>query len=361
MSFQMASRIFPSMEPVAIKLLQTLDPETAHALALLLLKFGVGYPRQITTYDKLQTRLAGIDLENPLGLAAGVDKNAFLLQSIFKMGFGFVEVGGVTVKPQKGNSKPRVFRVKGKDAIINHLGFNNIGMEKVNKRLKTFGKRNVVGLNIGVNRDSVDRVSDYNKVLEACGNNLHFATINVSSPNTKKLRELQQSAFLDDLLSSIKETNTNLNKKIKIFLKISPDLEYSNLEKIVRLCDIHNISGIIATNTTAEIRKTISSSITEKGGLSGKPLFLKSTKIVARIAVITEGKLPLIGVGGIASGKDAFTKISAGATAIQLYTALTYQGPSLVFKILTELNDILEKLGFNNIEEAVGISKEKFL
>ncbi len=344
-------------QKVGLKFLHAIDAELAHNIALGYLRFKTFHLRQETLYPKLQTQVAGINLPNPVGLAAGFDKNAVAIRSISNLGFGFLEVGAVTPEPQSGNPKPRVFRLKSEKAIVNHYGFNNDGMLKINHRLKKFNKKSILGLNIGANKNSANMANDFTKVLQHCAENIDFATINISSPNTNQLRDLQQKDKLNNLLSLITETRLNLSNPIPIFIKISPDLEFQYLEHIVSLAHQYKLAGIIATNTSTDYRILKNPDDFHVGGVSGAPLLTKSTKVLARLSIISEGKIPLIGVGGICSGKHAFEKICAGASAVQLYSALTFYGPELIYSILADLNKFLDQSGYGNISDAVGIKK----
>ena len=346
------------LERIGLKFLHTIDAELAHNIALQYLRFTTFQKKQKNLYPKLKTKIAGIELPNPVGLAAGFDKNAVALKSLSQIGFGFTEIGAVTPQPQSGNPKPRAFRIKSQKAIVNHYGFNNDGMLKVNKRLAKFSKKSILGLNIGANKYSSNMVSDFIEVLACCTENIHFATINISSPNTKNLRDLQSEKHLNYLLSSLTNSDTYLSSPIPIFIKISPDLNYKQLEHIVALAKQYKIAGIIATNSSTDYRILKDKEKFYKGGVSGQPLFTKSTKILAQLSVISEGKIALIGVGGISSGKDAFEKVCAGASAVQLYSALTFNGTALLSSILRDLNNLVEDNGFNHISEAVGIKKD---
>ncbi len=348
-------------EKIGLKILHKLDAERAHNLALTYLKLKTLNTAQDIRYPKLKTQIASMNLPNPVGLAAGFDKNAVALKGISQLGFGFIEVGAVTPKPQPGNPKPRAFRIKSETAIVNHYGFNNDGMIKINGRLKKFARKSLLGLNIGANKNSLNMASDFVKVLTHCSKNIHFATINVSSPNTKNLRDLQEKENLNELLFLLTETQKDLDNPTPIFIKISPDLEYNDIEQIVTLTHDYKLAGIIATNTSTDYQILGKENTFSEGGISGRPLFTKSTKILAQLSLISEGKIPLIGVGGITSGRDAFEKICAGASAIQLYSALTFFGPSLLPTLLKELNTLLESNGFNHISEAVGTKKHKYV
>ena len=348
------------IQKIGLKFLHAIDAELAHSIALRYLQLKIFYLNQATLYPKLQTQVAGINLPNPVGLAAGFDKSAIAIRSISNLGFGFLEIGAVTPNPQTGNSKPRVFRLKSEKAIVNNYGFNNDGMLKINHRLKKFKKKSIIGLNIGANKNSLNMANDFTKVLQCCAENVHFATINISSPNTNKLRDFQQKNKLNDLLSLVTESRRNLSNSIPIFIKISPDLDSNELETIVDLAHQYKLAGIIATNTSTDYRILENSKNVLKGGVSGAPLLTKSTTVLARLSIISEGRIPLIGVGGISSGKDAFEKILAGASAVQLYSALTFYGPKLIYSILADLNKFLEDRGYNNISDAVGIKKYEY-
>ena len=347
-------------EKIGMKILQNLNPELAHNIALLYLRSNVYSKRTIPNYPKLKTSLSGLTISNPIGLAAGFDKNGFAINSLSNLGFGFTEIGAVTPHPQLGNSKPRAFRLKHEKAIINHYGFNNCGMVKVNNRLQKYNKKSVVGLNIGANKNSLNMKDDFSKVLTYCGDNINFATINISSPNTKHLRDFHNKGQLKELLSEVISTNSQLLAPIPIFIKISPDLDLTQLEEIVAITDQYRLAGIVATNTSTDYGLLKDAKRFSEGGISGAPLLDKSTKILAQLSVISDGKIPLIGVGGVSSGAEAFMKICAGASAIQLYSALAFVGPSLITSILKELNTILDINGFNNISEAVGFKKVEY-
>ena len=348
------------LQKIGMKVLQNLDPELAHNIALLYLQARIYSHIKVPNYPKLNSFLSGIPISNPMGLAAGFDKNGVAINPLSQMGFGFIEIGAVTPKPQPGNQKPRAFRLKSEKGIVNHYGFNNDGMHKINTRLEKHSKKTVVGLNIGANKNSHDMKADFSKVLTYCGENINFATINISSPNTKHLRDFQNKEQLKELLSEVISTNNRLLAPLPIFVKISPDLDLTQLEEIVLLTDQYRLSGIIATNTSTDYQILQNPKDFSKGGISGAPLLHKSTKILAQLSKISEGKIQLIGVGGVSSGAEAFTKICAGASAVQLYSALAFHGPSLIQSILKELNTILDTYGYDNISEAVGSKKNKY-
>ena len=343
-----------------MKVLQSLDAELAHDIALFYLRTNIFSQIKIPHYPKLKTSLAGVTISNPIGLAAGFDKNGVAIQALAQLGFGFIEIGAVTPNPQRGNAKPRVHRLKREKAIVNYYGFNNAGMVKVNNRLQKYNKKSTIGLNIGANKNSPNMKDDFSKVLTHCGENINFATINISSPNTKHLRDFHKKEQLKELLSEVTTANQLLLAPIPIFIKISPDLDLNQLEGIVTLADQYRLDGIIATNTSTDFALLKDPKNLVMGGISGAPLLNKSTKILAQLSVISEGKIQLIGVGGVSSGAEAFIKICAGASAVQLYSALAFVGPSLIINILSEINTILDIHGYNNISEAVGSKKVEF-
>ena len=348
-------------EKISLKLLNKLNPELSHNLAIKAL--GLKLIPSITNYSapSLNINFAGLNLENPIGLAAGFDKNAEAINSLSKLGFGFLEIGGVTPLPQDGNPKPRLFRLQRDKAIINRLGFNNKGMKVIGSKLKRSFSKVPVGINLGANRDSKNRIEDYSKVLLECGDFVDFATLNISSPNTSKLRELQEPDNLKSLLLKLEGVKKKLKKNIPIFVKISPDLKDQALEDLINVVTASNVDGIIATNTTISRRNLTSSSRNEIGGLSGKPLKDISTRMIAKISHVTNGSLPIIGVGGVSSAEDAYDKICAGASAIQLYTALVYEGFSVINKICFGLDKLLHADGHQELKTAIGSKKEKWL
>ncbi len=299
---------------------------------------------------RLHTTLAGMALPNPVGLAAGFDKNAQTLPSIFRQGFGFAEVGTITPKPQAGNPKPRVFRVPAHEAVINRLGFNNDGLEAAVRNLKK-PQHGIVGANIGKNKTSEDAVADYVTGLRGVYENCDYITVNISSPNTAGLRDLQQGDALAELLSALLETRATFATCKPIFVKIAPDMNDEQLEAVVGLAQDKALDGLIISNTTIERPAGIPN---EQGGLSGKPLFEASTNMLRKAYALSGGALPLIGVGGIASAEDAYTKIKAGATAVQLYTALVYHGFDLITQIKRGLLERMEQDGVSEITQAIG-------
>jgi dihydroorotate dehydrogenase len=340
----------------ALPLLRRLPPERAHELTIRGLAAGAA-PRQVTPDDPiLAVRLWDLAFPNPVGLAAGFDKNAEVPDAMLRWGFGLVEIGTVTPRPQLGNPKPRLFRLTQDQAVINRMGFNNQGLEAVAARLARRQRRGVLGANLGKNRDSADAAADYCRGVAALGPYADYLVINVSSPNTPGLRDLQRRSEVGVLIGAVAAARDKLaGNHPPVLLKIAPDLTRQEQEDIAEVALSSAIDGLIIANTTiarpAELR---SPDAPEPGGLSGAPLFQPSTRLLAEMYRLTRGALPLIGVGGIASGADAYAKIRAGASLVQLYTALAYQGPALVGRIKRELADLLRRDGFGSVAEAVG-------
>lgn len=349
------------VERAGLAALHLLDPETAHGLSLRALSLGlVPLPGAVTS-PRLRTRLAGLDLPNPVGLAAGYDKNAEAVGPLTRAGFGFVEVGAATPLPQPGNPRPRLFRLPEDGAVINRFGFNNDGAGAIAARLARADRRVPVGLNLGANKASADRAADFARVLAAAGPHIDFATVNVSSPNTERLRDLQGKAALSALLAGVLATRDALARPVPVFLKIAPDLSEAELADVAEVALASGIDAIVATNTTLARDRLKGRHRAEPGGLSGAPLFERSTRVLARLSHLTGGRLPLIGVGGISSAEDAWAKIRAGASAVQLYTAMVYRGLSLVTEIARGLDARLAREGFTNVAEAVGSGREDWL
>lgn len=338
--------------------LHRLDSEMAHGLSIRALSAGLVPLPGACESPRLRTRVAGLDLPNPVGLAAGYDKNAEAVTPLTRAGFGFVEVGAATPLPQPGNPKPRLFRLTSDRAVINRFGFNNEGSAAIAARLAKAKRHVPVGLNLGANKTSADRAADFAKVLATCGPHVDFATVNVSSPNTEKLRDLQGKAALSALLAGVLATRDGLPRRIPVFLKIAPDLSEAELVDVAEVALASGIDAVIATNTTLSRDGLTSRHAAEAGGLSGAPLFEKSTRILARLSDLTEGKLPLIGVGGVGSAEDAYQKIRAGASAVQLYSAMVYQGLSLITEIVKGLDTLLARDGFATVAEAVGTGRK---
>jgi dihydroorotate dehydrogenase len=349
------------IEKIGLAVVNRMDPETGHKLAIKSLNMGLVGGKGPYTSPRLRSTVAGLDLPNPIGLAAGFDKNAQAVAPLLKAGFGFIEVGAATPLPQDGNPKPRLFRLTEDHASINRFGFNNEGMRVIANRLSQRPATGIVGLNLGANKTSSHRAIDYVKVLEVCGPYVDFATINVSSPNTEKLRDLQGRSALSALVAGVMETRDQLGVKIPIFLKVAPDLTPRDIEDISYVARMARIDAIITTNTTLTRDGLVSEHAHETGGLSGQPLFEMSTRVLAQFSAVLENEVPLIGVGGIASAEQAYAKIKAGASAVQLYTALVYGGFPLVNKIAKDLDYLLEKDGHQNISDAIGIEKDSFL
>ncbi len=330
-------------ERAALAALHRLDPERAHDLSLRALRSGlIPMPGPVTS-ERLRVRLAGMDLPNPVGLAAGYDKDAVALAPLMRSGFGFLEVGAATPRPQPGNPRPRLFRLPADRAVINRFGFNNAGIGAIRPRLAARPDGIPVGLNLGANRDSADRAGDFAELLRAAGPSIDFAVVNVSSPNTAALRDLQGPAALRALLCGVMDARGA--GRVPIFVKIAPDLEPAALDEIAGIALEAGVQGIVATNTTLSRDGATGPRAAEAGGLSGTPLFERSTRVLARLSHATDGRLPLIGVGGVATAEDALTKIEAGATAVQLYTALVYGGITLAARLPRELDALLAARG----------------
>ena len=345
-------------ERTGLAILRQFEPELAHRLSLLALKAGLAPAGRARKSPRLSVSLAGMELSNPLGLAAGYDKNGEAIRPLLKAGFGFIEIGAVTPRPQYGNPRPRLFRLDDEEAVINRLGFNSQGAAAVARRLMRREPQGVVGINIGPNRDSQDRTGDYVSVLEACGRFVDFATINVSSPNTRGLRDYQAADVLERILEDVLEQRARLDDGPRIFLKVAPDISEREVESIAAVALAGRVDGIIATNTTLGRRGVTSSLASETGGLSGRPLFDRSTLVLRQFHRATGGQVPLVGVGGISSGRDAYIKIRAGATALQIYTGLVFHGLSAVAVILDELDKLLKQDGFNSVAKATGADSD---
>ncbi len=349
------------IERAGLAALHRMDPETAHGLSLKALNAGLVPLPGLVTSPRLACTLAGMPLANPVGLAAGFDKNATALKALARSGFGFLEVGAATPLAQPGNPKPRLFRLTEDRAAINRFGFNNDGMQAIATRLKARPRSLPIGLNLGANKTSADRAADFAHVLAACGPHVDFATVNVSSPNTEKLRDLQGPAALTALLARVMEVRDGLATPIPVFLKIAPDLTPEEIAEIGEIAVAAGLAGIIATNTTLSREGLKSAMRNEMGGLSGAPLFEKSTRVLAQLSQATQGRLPLIGVGGISSAEQAYAKIRAGASAVQLYTAMVYHGIGLAARIAQGLDALLEKDGFASVADATGTGRADWL
>ncbi len=348
-------------ERLALAAFHKMDPEAAHGLALKALSTPFAPRPGVTTSPRLKTSVAGLDLPNPVGLAAGFDKNAVAVSPLMQSGFGFLEVGAATPRPQPGNPKPRLFRLSEDQGVINRFGFNNDGVETIADRLSMRPSGIPVGLNLGANKDSDDKAADFAKVLAVAGAHVDFATVNVSSPNTEKLRDLQGKDALAALLAQVMDAKVALPKALPVFLKIAPDLTDAELSEVAAVARNAGVDAIIATNTTLDRSSLSSPHKGEAGGLSGRPLFAKSTRVLARLSQELGEDMPLIGVGGISSGADALAKIKAGASAVQLYSALTYQGLSLVGDIVREIDKAVSDAGANSVSDLVGTEVERWL
>lgn len=338
-------------------LLQKADPELAHSLAIKFLKNNY-LPLNLLASQaspKLEIDVLGKVFKNPIGLAAGFDKNAEIYNSIFKLGFGFAEVGTITPLPQYGNPKPRVFRLAEDEAIINRLGFPSLGMEKVKATIQNNEPTGILGINIGPNKESTSKIEDYLKCFEYFCNLCDYICINISSPNTPNLRDLHEKNKIEELLVAIKSKQKQLNNTTKVLLKISPDITKKNISELATIALNQKIDGVVLTNTTIDRNKNLKSpNQGELGGLSGKPLQQSSNFIIKEFYKIIEKKIPIIGVGGVFDGKSALDKIKSGASLIQLYTSMVYEGPYVANKINKELELLLETEGFENLKDAVG-------
>ncbi|SEI23237.1 quinone-dependent dihydroorotate dehydrogenase [Tardiphaga sp. OK245] len=348
-----------AFDAFSLPMLRMLDAEDAHRLAIRGLRM-LPYARPRPDDPKLAVRAFGLDFPNPVGIAAGFDKNAEVPDALLRLGFGFAEIGSVTPKPQSGNPRPRIFRLERDEAVINRLGFNNDGAEVVLRRLAARAQNGgIVGVNVGANKDSPDRTQDYVRLIETFAPVASYFTVNVSSPNTPGLRNLQQAAELDDLLARVIDARERVRKNAgdsPVLLKIAPDLSLADLDDVVHVARSRGVDGMIVANTTIGRPSTLREQARskEQGGLSGRPLFRLSTRMVAETFVRVEGAFPLIGAGGIDSGGAALTKIRAGASLIQLYSALVYKGVGLVDSIKADLSSTLLRTGRDSLSEIVG-------
>ena len=334
-----------------------LDPETAHNLAIKSLKFN--FVPNILDEDKnnplFKTKLLNQDLDNPIGMAAGFDKNAEVYNSLFKLGFGFVEVGTITPLKQYGNSKPRVFRLVEDEALINRLGFNNYGALKIKDKIKSNNQNGLLGINIGPNRDTLNKSNDYIECLKIFHDLADYITINISSPNTKDLRNFHDQIKLNDLLKNINLEKKNLKSKTPIAIKVSPDINDKEINKICEVLLTNDVHLVIVSNTSDSSRENLKNNQKyQKGGLSGKPIEEKSNKLISKFYKILKGRIKIIGVGGVDSGKSAYEKFLAGADYVQLYTGMVFRGPNIVNMIKKELKELLLKDGVKNYTEIIG-------
>lgn len=347
----MIEKLYKKLFPI----LSLIPPETAHSLAI---KFLSGIKYKDTVDDPiLKTSLSKLKFKNPIGIAAGFDKDGKAFKGLLNLGFGFVEVGTVTLYPQDGNLKPRIFRLSEDEALINRLGFNNEGSKRVLERIRKKNKENygVLGVNIGKNFNSKDYINDYKMLLKIFYKDADYITLNISSPNTPGLRELQQKYNLEKLIKNIFLFKRKYSLDIPIFIKIDPDLTDKSLKDIADITLSSNIESVIISNTSIRRSKELKNkNFSEKGGISGKPILKISNEILKKFYIFTNGKIPLIGVGGVSSGKDAYEKIINGASLVQLYTSLVYNSPFIIKKIKEELAFLLKKNNYNSINSAVG-------
>ena len=340
--------MFAALRP----LLFALDPETAHNATLTALQTGLG-PRDAPDDPILATTLAGLALPNPVGLAAGFDKDVMVPDAMLRMGFGFVECGSVTPRPQDGNPKPRIFRLVEDKGVINRLGFNNRGLEHAVMRLQARQDRaGVVGINLGANKDAADRTDDYVTGVRATAALASYITVNISSPNTPGLRALQDAGALTDRVARVVGARGRI--AVPLFVKVAPDLEAADFDTIARIAIDGGVDGLIVSNTTIGRPALASRHGRETGGLSGAPLRPLALSALQNFTAAIGGRLPLIAAGGIASGADAHARLRAGASAVQLYSALVYEGPGLVARIKADLAALLRRDGFGSVAEAVG-------
>ena len=348
-----------AFDAFSLPLMRWFDPEDAHRLAIQGLRLLP--PVRLRPDDpKLAVRAFGLNFPNPIGMAAGFDKNAEVPDALLRLGFGFVEVGTVTPRPQAGNPRPRLFRLERDEAVVNRLGFNNDGADMVLRRLA--GRAHlggIIGVNVGANKDTADRVADYVRLIETFAPVASYFTVNVSSPNTPGLRNLQQAAALDDLLAKVIDARERVRQDAgdsPVLLKIAPDLSLTELDDVVHIARSRRVDGMIVANTTLARPSSLreQARAAEQGGLSGRPLFRLSTRMVAETYVRAEGAFPLVGVGGIDSGGAALTKIRAGASLIQLYSSLIYKGLGLIETIKSDLASTLLRTGRDALSEIVG-------
>lgn len=337
--------MIPGLDAIGQRVLFTLDPETAHGLSITALKSGLPLGCAPAADPRLAVTVAGLAFPNPLGMAAGYDKNGEVPDALLRLGFGFAEAGTVTPLPQSGNPKPRIFRLTEDDAVINRLGFNNEGHAACVERMrKRAGHGGIVGINIGANKDSADRVADYRLGVERFGALASYLTVNISSPNTPGLRNLQARESLAELLSTVRVARDTLTgKRPPVFLKIAPDLAEEELDDIAAEVLDNGIEGVIVSNTTLSRGGLLSRNASETGGMSGKPLFVKSTAVLARMRRRLGPSVAIIGAGGVDSAQTAIEKIRAGADLVQLYTGMIYAGPSLPGRIVRGLSEHVER------------------
>lgn len=343
---------------LALPLLRRMEAERAHRLAILGMRLGLASEHTKADSPSLATTVAGMSFKNPVGLAAGFDKDAVALRSLMRMGFGFVEVGTVTPRPQPGNPQPRLFRLTEDQAIINRMGFNNHGVAPFERQLARHRRIVPVGANIGVNKEGADPERDYPELLRLVAPVCDYVTVNVSSPNTPGLRDLQSEARLAAILAAMRQAVPDAPP---IFVKLAPDLSVEGLEAVVETAVKAGIAGLILTNTTIARPETLRSPhAKESGGLSGQPLFTRSTAMLARARLAAAGRLALIGVGGVATGAQALAKIEAGADLVQVYSAFIYGGPTVITRIKTDLAAALRRAGVSHVSELTGAAAERW-
>ena len=348
--------LFPLIRPA----LFALEPERAHALTLKLLALGAttGAPFfRAQSPNSLRTSVAGLDFANPVGLAAGVDKDGRAIDGFFGLGFGSVEIGTLTPLPQAGNPQPRLFRLVEDRAVINRMGFNNGGIAAALPRATAARRRGILGINVGANKDAPDRIADYAHGVAAAAQVADYVTVNISSPNTPGLRDLQHGSELTELLAAADEARRAPIARPRLFLKVAPDLDAAAIDAIARAAAAHHVDALIVSNTTISRPPLLSTHAGETGGLSGAPLAALARQRLADFRAATGGAIPLISAGGIDSAEEAYARIRAGASLVQLYTALVYQGPGLARRIVRGLANTLQRDGFATVAEAVGTSE----
>ena len=347
----------PAIASALLPLLRLLDPETAHDLALKALRLGLAGRADLPDDPALSVTALGRRFTNPIGLAAGFDKNAIAVRGLMRLGFGFVETGTVTPRPQVGNPRPRLFRLEPDQAVINRMGFNNDGLDAYRRNLADLDDRIVpLGANVGINKDGADPVRDYPMLIAAVGPHADYVVINVSSPNTPGLRDLQSEERLREILDAV----AAVPGKPPLLVKVAPDLSDDGLAAVVETCVAAGVTGLTVGNTTIGRPPGLRSPHKqEAGGLSGVPLFALSTRMLARAFLLARGRLVLIGAGGVFNGKNAFTKIRAGASLVQLYTGFAYQGPAMIPRLKRELLAEMQDSGFARIEDAIGTGAQQ--
>ena len=339
--------------------LYKIEPEKAHKLSIVLInKYFAKMPLSSNYLNKsLYQKIFNLSFDNPVGLAAGFDKNAEIYNQVDKFGFGFTEIGTITPKPQEGNLKPRVFRLIQDKAIINRLGFPNEGMDEITKKMKKNIPKGICGVNIGPNKENATSIDDYLLCFDQFFELASYIAINISSPNTPKLRSLHNNEKITELIDAIKKRRAEKKSNVPIILKVSPDIEEDKIEGICNILLEKSMDGVILTNTTIRNKNSLSSEHRiEDGGLSGEPLNEISNKIIQKFYLRLGRSIPIIGAGGVSSGATAYEKIKSGASLLQLYTALIYEGPYVAKKINKELSNLIKLNGYNNISEVIGIN-----